>query len=60
MYRSLVGVTYEHHFNVEKVRDANFRLIDIDTLLAFYRILPMPRKMNMLVKMHENYTAYIA
>lgn len=60
MYQSLVGVTYEQHFNVEKVRDVNFRLIDIDTLLAFYRILPMPCEMNMLVKMHENYITCIA
>ena len=59
-YKSLVGVMHEHHFSVDKAQDILFRLTDIETLLTLARILPLLHEMNVLVKMAQSRTMYIA
>jgi hypothetical protein len=59
-YQSLVGVMYEHRFSVDKAQDLLFRLTDIETLLTLVGILPMLDEMNVLVKMSQSRTMYIA
>ena len=59
-YQSLVGVMYEHRFSVYKAQDLLFRLTDIETLLTLVRILPLLHEMNVLVKMDQSRTTYIA
>jgi hypothetical protein len=59
-YQSLVGVMYEHRFGVDKAQDLVFRLTDIETLLTLVGILPMLDEKNVLVKMSQSRTMYIA
>jgi hypothetical protein len=59
-YQSLVGVMYEHRFSVDKSQDPLFRLTDIETLLTLVGILSMLDEMNVLVKMSQSCTMYIA
>jgi hypothetical protein len=59
-YQSLVGVMYEHRYSVDKAQDLLFRLTDIETLLTLIGILPMLDEMNVLVKMSQSRTMYIA
>jgi hypothetical protein len=59
-YHSLVGVMCEHCFNVDSAQDLLFRLTDIETLLILVEILPMIDEMNVLVKMSQSHTMYIA
>jgi len=50
----------EHCFNVDNAQDLLFRLTDIETLLILVEILPMIDEMNVLVKMSQSHTMYIA
>ena len=50
----------EHRFSVDKAQDLLFRLTNIETLLTLARILPMLYEMNVLVKMSQRCTMYIA
>ena len=59
-YKSLVGVMYEHRFSVDKDQDLLFRLTNIETLLTLAGILPLLHEMNVLVKMAQSHTMYIA
>jgi hypothetical protein len=59
-YQSLVGVMYEHRYSVDKAQDLLFRLTDIETLLTLVGIIPMLDEMNVLVKMSQSRTMYIA
>jgi hypothetical protein len=59
-YQSLVGVMYEHRFSVDKAQYLLFRLTDIETLLTLVGIIPMLDEMNVLVKMSQSRTMYIA
>ena len=59
-YQSLVGVMYEHRFSVDKAQDLLFQLTDIETLLTLAGIIPLLHEMNVLVKMAQSRTMYIA
>ena len=59
-FKSLVGFIYENRCNVDKAQDLLFRLTDIETLLTLAGILPMLHEMNVLMKMSQNRTMYIA
>ena len=59
-YQSLVGVMYEHLFSVDKAQTLLFRLTDIETLLTLAGIIPLLHEMNVLVKMAQSCTMYIA
>ena len=51
---------YENRYNVDKAQDLLFRLTNIETLLTLAGILSMLHEMNVLVKMSQNRTMYIA
>ena len=59
-YQSLIGVMYEHRFSVDKAQDILFRLTDIETLLTLAGIIYLLHEMNVLVKMDQIHTMYIA
>eukprot|EP01018_Ginkgo_biloba_P020839 Gb_12925 [translate_table: standard] len=59
-YLSLVGLMHEHCFSVDKSQDLLFRLTDLETLLTLCGLLPMLHEMNILMKMSQNRTMYIA
>ena len=59
-YKSLVGVMYELRFSVDKAQDLLFQLNDIETLLTLARIFCLLHEMNVLVKMAQSRTMYIA
>lgn len=56
----LVGLMYENHYNVDKAQYLLSRLTNIETLLTLAGIIPMLHEMNVLVKMYQNHTMYIA
>ena len=56
----MVGVMHGHRFSVDKAQDLLFRLNDIETLLTLAEILPLLHEMNVLVKMAQSRTMYIA
>ena len=56
----MIGVIYKQHFSVDKAQDLLFRLTDIETLLTLAGILPLLHEMNVLVKMAQSRTMYIA
>ena len=51
---------YEHRSSVDKAQDLLFKLTDIETLLTLVGILSLLRQMNVLVKMAQIRTMYIA
>jgi hypothetical protein len=51
---------YEDRYSVDKAQYILFRLTDIETLLTLVGILPMLDEMNVLVKMSQSHTMYIA
>jgi hypothetical protein len=53
-------VIYEHRFSVYRAQYILFRLNDIETLLTLVGILPMLDEMNVLMKMSQSHTMYIA
>ena len=59
-FKSLVGLMHENRYNVDKAQDLLYRLTNIETLLTLAGILPMLHGMNVLMKMSQNHTMYIA
>lgn len=58
-YPLLVGFMHKYRHEVHRVRDFFFRLIDLETLLTLFGILPMLQEINTLMKHAQGRLIYI-